>query len=140
MRILAVDVGTGTQDILLFDSAQTVENGIQLVMPSPTALVAERVRAATRERRPLALSGVTMGGGPSMWAVEDHLRAGLPVRATLAAAQSFDDDPEKLRALGIELVDAAEVWGRPGTVDLDLRDFYREPIESALRAFGVEPR
>jgi uncharacterized protein (DUF1786 family) len=140
VRILAVDVGTGTQDVLLFDSEQAVENGIQLVMPSPTALVADRVRAATRERRPLALTGVTMGGGPSMWAVEDHLRAGLPVRATLPAAQSFDDDPDKLRALGIELIDEAEARRAPGAVQIELRDFYQEPIEAALRAFGVEPR
>src|SRR5262245_25268061 len=140
MRILTVDVGTGTQDVLLFDTEQAVENGIQLVMPSPTALVAERVRAATRDRRPLALTGVTMGGGPSMWAVEDHLRAGLPVRATLPAAQSFDDDPEKLRALGIELVDEAEARPAAGAVQIELRDFYQAPIEAALRAFGVEPR
>ena len=26
MRILAIDVGTGTQDILLFDSSQEIEN------------------------------------------------------------------------------------------------------------------
>ena len=81
-----------------------------------------------------------MGGGPSMWAVEDHLRAGLPVDATLPAAQSFDDDPDKLRALGIELVDEAEARRRPGAVHLELRDFYQAPIEAALRAFGVEPR
>jgi uncharacterized protein (DUF1786 family) len=140
VRILTVDVGTGTQDILLFDSEQSVENGIQLVMPSPTALVAERVRAATRERRPLVLTGATMGGGPSMWAVEDHLRAGLPVRATLPAAQSFDDDPDKLRALGIELVDESEARRQPEAVHLELRDFYQQPIEASLRAFGVEPR
>jgi uncharacterized protein (DUF1786 family) len=139
-RILAVDVGTGTQDVLLFEAGSLVENAVQLVMPSPTALIAERVRAATRARRPLALTGVTMGGGPSMWAVEDHLRAGLPVRATLPAAQSFDDDPEKLRALGIELVDEAEARGQPEAVHLELRDFYQAPIEAALRAFGVEPR
>jgi len=136
VRILAVDVGTGTQDILLFDSEQAIENCVQLVMPSPTVLVAERVRAATRERRPIALSGVTMGGGPSMWAVEDHLRAGLTVHATLAAALSFDDDPEKLRALGIDLAEDAPA----DAVQVDMRDFYQEPIEAAVRAFGVEPR
>jgi uncharacterized protein (DUF1786 family) len=140
MRILTVDVGTGTQDVLLFDSAQAIENGVQLVMPSPTALVAERVRAATRARQPLVLTGVTMGGGPSMWAVEDHLRAGLPVYATLPAAQSFDDDPAKLAALGIRLVDDAEARRVPGADQIELRDFYQQPIEAALRAFGVEPR
>ena len=36
MRILAIDVGTGTQDILLFDSSQPIENAFQLIMPSPT--------------------------------------------------------------------------------------------------------
>jgi uncharacterized protein (DUF1786 family) len=140
VRILTVDVGTGTQDILLFDSEQTVENCVQLVMPSPTALVAEQVRAATRDGLPLTLTGVTMGGGPSHWAVEDHLRAGLPVRATLPAAQSFDDDPEKLTALGIELIDEGRADDVGGAVRVDLRDFYQAPIEAALRAFGVEPR
>ena len=37
MQILTVDIGTGTQDILLFDSERTPENCLKLVMPSPTA-------------------------------------------------------------------------------------------------------
>ena len=48
MRILAIDVGTGTQDILLFDSTQPVENALQLIMPSPTQIAAGRIRRATR--------------------------------------------------------------------------------------------
>ena len=40
MRILAADVGTGTQDILLFESGRTIENNFKLVMPSPTVIVA----------------------------------------------------------------------------------------------------
>lgn len=138
MRILAVDVGTGTQDILLWDSTQEVENALQLVMPSPTVLVAGKVREATRRKEALVLTGVTMGGGPSMWAVEEHLRAGLPVFATLAAAQSFDDDPSRLRELGIELIDEVDAATRQGA-RVDMRDFYLGPIEAALRAFGVEP-
>jgi len=78
MRILAVDIGTGTQDILLFDSSQPIENSLQLIMPSPTQIAAGRIRQATREGRPLLLTGVTMGGGPCHWALQDHLRAGLP--------------------------------------------------------------
>lgn len=139
MRILAVDVGTGTQDILLFDSRDAIENSIQMVMPSPTALVAERVRGATRRGSTIALHGVTMGGGPSMWAVEDHLRAGLPVVATPLAAQSFDDDLDRIRALGITLVDPSEIVHLPDAESIELRDFYHEPIVAALRAFGVEP-
>src|SRR3970040_2834747 len=49
MRILAVDMGTGTQDILLFDSAQPVEHALQMIMPSATEIAAGRIRRATRE-------------------------------------------------------------------------------------------
>ena len=64
MRILAIDIGTGTQDVVLWESGVAVENLVQMVMPSPTVLVERRVRAATRQRLPLLLTGVTMGGGP----------------------------------------------------------------------------
>ena len=49
-RILAIDVGTGTQDVLVFEAGTLVENAVQLIMPSPTALIAERVKQATADR------------------------------------------------------------------------------------------
>src|SRR5579863_5393090 len=79
MRILAVDVGTGTQDILLFESGKTIENCFKLVMPSPTVIVAERIKRATERGQPLILTGVTMGGGPCHWAAPDHALAGCRV-------------------------------------------------------------
>lgn len=47
VRVLAIDVGTGTQDILLFESGRTIENNFKLVMPSPTVIVAGRITRAT---------------------------------------------------------------------------------------------
>ena len=38
MRILAIDVGTGTQDIMIYDSEKELENAIKLVLPSPHLL------------------------------------------------------------------------------------------------------
>lgn len=136
-RILAVDVGTGTQDILVFEGGTVVENSIQLVMPSPTALVAEQVRQATADRVDLVLSGVTMGGGPGHWAVEAHLKAGFNVYATPAAARTFDDDLSRVAAMGVRILDDGEVWQLTGTRTLELRDFYFEAVIDALRAFGV---
>ena len=63
MLILAVDIGTGTQDILLFDSGREVENCLKMVMPSPTVQLAHAVRGATRRSQDVVLSGVLMGGG-----------------------------------------------------------------------------
>ena len=39
MQILTIDVGTGTQDIFLYDSQLDLENGLKLVLPSPTMIV-----------------------------------------------------------------------------------------------------
>jgi uncharacterized protein (DUF1786 family) len=134
-RILAVDIGTGTQDILVFEAGTLIENAVQLVMPSPTILLAERVKRATADRADLVLTGVTMGGGPDHWAVEAHLREGLKVYATADAARTFDDDLQRVAAMGIRIVDAAD--SVQGARRLEMRDAYTAELMDALRAFGV---
>lgn len=134
-RILAIDVGTGTQDILVLEAGGVIENAVQLIMPSPTALLAERVKQATQDRVDLVLTGVTMGGGPDHWAVEAHLKAGLKVYATPDAARTFDDDLERVAAMGIRIVDSPA--GTNGARRLELRDFYLVELMEALRAFDV---
>ncbi len=139
MRVLAVDVGTGTQDILLFDSRYSVENSLKLVMPSPTLRVAQEVQAATRDGVGIVLTGVIMGGGPCAWAVEKHLKAGLPVWATPAASRTFNDDLAEIEAMGIILVSDDEAAELPNARTIIMGDFHFPTIETALRAFGVEP-
>ncbi len=139
MRILAVDMGTGTQDILLFDSQAPLENCVQLIMPSATEIAARRIRRATREGRPVALSGVIMGGGPCHWALEDHLRAGLLAYATLEAAKTFDDDLEMVQRLGVTLVSADELVSLDSRVaHIELRDLDLRVIRAAMTAFEVD--
>src|SRR5437016_13736541 len=105
IRILAVDVGTGTQDILLFESGKTIENCFKMVMPSPTVIVAGRIKRATERRQPIVLTGVTMGGGPCHWAARDHALAGNPVGVTPEAGRTFDDDLTMVEEMGFESVD-----------------------------------
>ncbi len=47
-RILAIDIGAGTMDVLLSDPAQPMENAVQLVLPSATSLIGRRIAKATR--------------------------------------------------------------------------------------------
>jgi uncharacterized protein (DUF1786 family) len=136
MRILAVDVGTGTQDILLLDTSGLVENSPKLVMPSATAIAAGRIRRATAARRPVVLTGVIQGGGPCHWALEDHLRTGLPAFATPEAAATFDDDLDNVRAMGVTLVSEDEAR-RLDAEPIVLRDLDLAAIRDALRAFDV---
>src|SRR3979411_1138762 len=134
-RILAIDVGTGTQDVLVFEAGTLIENAVQLIMPSPTALLAERVKQATADRSDLFLTGVTMGGGPGHWAVEAHLKEGLKVYATPDAARTFDDDLSRVEAMGVRV--AHPPHAHAGARRLELRDFYYAEVTSALETFGV---
>jgi uncharacterized protein (DUF1786 family) len=139
MQILTVDVGTGTQDVLLFDSERELENCFKLVLPSPTVVAAERIRDATARRQRLVLEGVTMGGGPSHWAAMDHVRAGLSVFATPDAARTFDDDLEAVAEMGIQIVgdDEAMRLADNGAERVFLRDLALGQLLQTLVAFGV---
>jgi len=140
MKILCVDVGTGTQDILLYDSSKEIENCLKLVMPSPTLRVAQRVKAATRSGEAIILIGVMMGGGPSHWAVLDHVRAGYKVYATPEAARTFDDELAKVERMGIRVVsdEEARQLDEEEERTITLRDFDYTAIQLAFAAFGVD--
>ena len=138
MRILAVDIGTGTQDILLFDSEREVENCFKMVMPSPTVLLADAIRTATRRGDDLLLTGVTMGGGPCAWAVSDHLEAGLRVYATPNAARTFNDDLDAVAEKGVTLVSDDEAAAMGDRVTrLRMADFDYQAIARAFACFDV---
>ncbi|MCA9879054.1 MAG: DUF1786 domain-containing protein [Thermomicrobiales bacterium] len=131
--LLAIDVGAGTQDILLYDPTREPENCLKLVLPSQTQVVGARVRAATAARQPLHLQGVVMGGGASSDAMKAHLAAGLPLSATPAAARTIHNDLERVTALGVTLRDdAPEGSAIVQTGDVDLA-----ALRGALAPFGV---
>ena len=138
MRILAVDVGTGTQDVLLFDTTQEPENALKMVMPSPTRLLAGRIREATRAGEDLLLTGVTMGGGPCAWAAEQHIKAGHRAFATPDAARTFNDDLDEVVAMGVEVVGEEEAARLAGVRRLEMRDLDYEALAAAFRAFDVD--
>jgi uncharacterized protein (DUF1786 family) len=139
MKILAVDMGTGTQDILLFDTAGAVENSLKMVMPSATQIAAGRIRRATAASKPVLLTGEIQGGGPCHWALEDHLRAGVAAYATPEAAQTFDDDLAQVERMGVRVVSDDEATALRDVEHVVLRDLDSGAIRAALAAFDVPP-
>lgn len=134
MRILAIDMGTGTQDILVFDSARPVENSIKMVLPSATEIAARRIRRATANRTAVVLTGVNQGGGPCGWALEAHLQAKLPAYATESAAVTFDDDLDRVRDMGVTLISGDEAATIRGD-HIVLHDLDLDALRTALAAF-----
>jgi uncharacterized protein (DUF1786 family) len=138
MKILAVDIGTGTQDVLLFDSTKEPENALKMVMPSPTVLVAQAIQEATRLGQDLLLVGVTMGGGPSGWAAEAHLKAGYRTFATPDAARTFNDDLEEVAAMGVVVVSEDEATALAHARRVEMLDFDYPALARAFQAFHVD--
>lgn len=132
-RMIAIDVGAGTQDVLVYEAGKPYENLAKLVLPSQTQIVGRRIQQATAARLPLHLSGTVMGGGASSAAVADHLRAGLRVTATPAAARTLHNDLARVEAMGIELQSETPA----DAFVVELADVDREGLRAGLERFGI---
>ncbi|MFN8381216.1 MAG: DUF1786 domain-containing protein [Anaerolineales bacterium] len=137
MKILTVDIGTGTQDIFLYDSNLDIENGFKLVLPSPTMMVHRRLKQSLLSRRPILLTGHQMGGGPSAWAIEEYARAGIPVYMTPSAATTLNDELDKVEKLGIKIVSEEESFQLSAVSKIELKDFDFELISKTFTDYGV---
>ena len=134
MRILAVDIGMGTQDIMIVDEAKSpLEGSYKLVLPSPTRYFAQKIRST---RGDLLIYGDTMGGGPINRAILDHLKEHR-VYMTPSAARTIRDDLEQVRELGITLISDDELE-KVDCEKLRITDLDLELLKSRLEAFGID--
>jgi len=131
--LLAMDVGGGTQDILIWEPDQAVENAVKLVLPAPTQVLARRIRRLTAQEQPIFLNGRVMGGGAVTAAVRHHMGRGLPVYATPQAAMTFSDRLKTVTEWGVVLTE----FPPPEAVTLTLGDVAVESLRQVLAAFEI---
>ncbi len=132
-RILAIDIGAGTMDVVLHDPAQPMENAVQLVLPSATAIVGRRIERARRAGRAIFLHGNLMGGYHTTNGVWRHLEEGLAVYATERAARTVHDSIDLLSARGIRIVGQAPA----DAVAIETRDLDLALLARALGPYDV---
>ncbi|MCX8175654.1 MAG: DUF1786 family protein [Candidatus Bathyarchaeota archaeon] len=138
MKILALDVGAGTKDVLLYDDSVSVENCVKLVLPSPSKVYAERVRQVTVKGRNLLVKGETVGGGVLTASILNHLRSGFKVVMTVEAAYTIRNRLEDVEAYGIKIVkDENELEKFDGEV-LELREITINLFATFLEKFNVK--
>ena len=138
MKILAIDIGTGTQDILLLDTNDNIENAIQMVMPAPTVIASKKVKSATQNSQNIKLTGTNMGGGPVTSAIKDHISSGFTVYSTPEAATTFDDDLKMVEQMGVTILSEDEIKKKTGT-NIILGDLDIDTVSTALMSFDVDP-
>ena len=144
-RILAIDIGAGTMDVVVHDPAQPMENAVQLVLPSATSILGKRIEEARHAGKPVFLHGNLMGGYHTTNAVWRHLEAGLAVYATAKAAGTVHDNADLLRQRGVRIVDDDRTRsgdrapdGVPtDAVRIELRDVDLPRLERTLAAYDV---
>jgi uncharacterized protein (DUF1786 family) len=155
MKILAIDIGAGTEDILLYDDQKrSVENCIKMVLPSPSQVFAEKVRTATRQGKHLFVEGDTIGGGALSHALKHHVESGFRVIMTEKAAYTVRNNLDQVKQLGIEIEDAEPENFEGETIVLEevnigklggLLKFFGEPLSDinfvavAVQDHGVFP-
>jgi len=131
MKILAIDIGAGTQDILLFDSEKRIENCISLVLPTPSKVLADRLKTI---EGPIFIHGDTIGGGSLTRAILRHLEKGHRVVMAESAAYSVRNDLDEVRSMGIEIGEKP----RPGDFkELETREVDLPLLKEFLTRFGV---
>ncbi len=133
MKILSIDVGSGTQDIMLYDSEESIENSPKMVLPSPTRIIAGRIR---KHENDLFLSGETMGGGAVTNAIKNHLKKGYRVLMTENSARTIKDNLSQVKSLGVEIIPEGEK--NPDITEMELKDVDLDAIKEAFIQFDVE--
>lgn len=131
--LLTLDIGGGTQDLLLWQAGQPVENAVKMVLPSPTHIVARRIRRCTEQGMPIFLTGRLMGGGAVSQAVRRHLAQGLRVYAKPEVALTLHDNLQVVQHWGVILVEAPP----PEAAEIVLGDIDLESWSELCRLFEI---
>ena len=132
MKILAIDIGAGTQDILLFDSKKKIENCISLILPTPSKFFAEKLKTIEDH---VYLHGDTIGGGSLGGAILRHLRKGYRVVMEESAAYSIRNDLDEVKSMGIEVGKKPEI---DHFQELEVREVDLLLFEEFLSNFGED--
>ncbi len=132
MKIFAVDIGAGTQDILLFDSQKKIENCISLVLPTPNKIFAEKLKAIESH---VYIHGDTIGGGSLGRAILRHIQKRYRVVMDESAAYSIRNDLDEVRSMGIEVGDKPET---DHFEELEIREINLPLFERFLSNFGED--
>lgn len=105
MSCLALDIGAGTQDALIYIPGEHLENSVKLIYPSPSKIFYSKIKKLNCD---LFVAGETMGGGFVTKAFKEHIDKGYNVFLSKSAAQTVKDDPEKVKKIGFNIFENIE--------------------------------
>lgn len=131
--ILLLDIGRGTQDILLYSPDQPVESSVKMVLPSPNVITGMAIEKAALQGRPVHLEGPVMGGGKNTQTIKQWLPKGLKLSATPSAALSIRDNLDYVRSIGVVITDTPPA----DAVIIRTGDYMKTELQETFSRFGI---
>jgi uncharacterized protein (DUF1786 family) len=101
---LCLDIGSGTQDVLLYSPDVELENCPKFVLPSPALQIGRRIEDLRMRGKNIWLHGRNMGGGVTRF-IRAHQKAGLKVATQKSSAYTMADDLTRVTGMDIEITD-----------------------------------
>ena len=131
--VLLLDIGRGTQDILLYSPNQPIENSVKLVLPSPNVITGTAIEDAAEKGLPVHLDGPVMGGGKNSQTIKQWLPKGLKLSASPSAALTIRDNLEYVQSLGVEITDTPP----EDAVIVHTGDYMKAELQETFSQFGI---
>lgn len=134
MRLLMVDIGAGTMDVLCYDTDADLH--YKAVVKSPVRYIAEKAAAISGD---LIVTGCEMGGGPITEVLKQRALHAEVVMSS-SAAVTLHHNLEKVKSWGIKVVDdqkAEDLRRAKKYQSLILEDIEAERLRRIVEGFGV---
>lgn len=134
VSLLAIDVGAGTNDILVWSEDFLPANCPRLLVPSSSVLVGNEILKLAEKGKNIHLTGFLMGGGASTRAVKSAIGKGVKVTATPESALTLHDNLDRVREMGVEIREEP----LEGYEVVEMRDVDLNAIAKSLAPWGIE--
>ena len=138
LKILSIDIGAGTEDVLLYDDTKTIENCVKMVLPSPTLTFAAKIEKLTDKYLNVLISGDVIGGSAITSAIQKHFQRNLKVTMTKRAALTIRNNLDQVRSMGIQIVEDESELSRLNGPVIKLEEINLSEILAFLNGLGAE--
>jgi len=104
MKILAVDIGAGTEDILLYDSEKNLENCFKAVILTPSLIYEKKLfKFADSDKKTLLIYGNCIGGGKIKKALK-YAASKKEIFITEEAFKTFTYHDEEVKNFNVKII------------------------------------
>ncbi len=135
MKLLLIDIGAGTMDILWYDLKENIH--YKIVSPSPVLTISDKIKNSQKD---LLITGVEMGGGAVTHALIEKVRQGREIIISKSASKTVHHDPDRVKGRGLIVIDdskAEDLIGSQRYQHIEFKDIDHEGIKALLRYMGI---